>query len=70
MNKIFKIEYNPTNEYGGEWFAVDDLVEAETEEEAIELAKDYMIEASRANGYGYEQAVEIHNGYAWIAKEV
>ena len=69
MNKKFKVEYNASSAYGGEWFTVDDLVEAETAEEAIELAKDYMIESARANGYEYEEADEIHNSYTWRAKE-
>lgn len=70
MNKKFRVEYNPTNENGSEWFTVGDFIDAETEEEAIVLAKDYMIECSRANGYEYEEATEIHNNYAWRAEEV
>lgn len=69
MNKKFKVEYNPTNDYNSEWFTEDDLIEAENEEEAIELAKDYNIEMARANGYTYEKAAEIVNSYAWRAKE-
>lgn len=68
MKKMFKVEYNPTNEYGGEWFSMENAVEAETEEEAIEFARDSMIETARANGYEYEEAVEIHNNYSFRAK--
>lgn len=39
MNKKFRVEYNPTNENGSEWFTVGDFIDAETEEEAIVLAK-------------------------------
>lgn len=70
MNKKFKVEYNPTNEYGSEWLSEDDFIEAETAEEAVEYAKDYEIEMSRNNGYTYEEAVEIFNNYAWRAEEV
>jgi hypothetical protein len=70
MNKKFKVEYNPTNEYGSEWFTVEETVEAETEEEAIDYAKEAMIESARAFGYEYDEAVETHNNYSWRAEEV
>lgn len=70
MSKKFKVEYNPTKDYSSEWFTIDDYVEAENAEEAIDFAKDYMIESARANGYEYDEAVEIHNSYAWRAEEV
>lgn len=69
MNKKFKVEYNPTKDYSSEWFTEDDFIEAENEELAIELAKDYNIEMARANGYTYEEAAEIFNSYTWRAKE-
>lgn len=67
MNNKFEVEYNPTNEYGSEWFTVEETVEAETEEEAIDYAKEAMIESARAFGYEYDEAVEIHNNYSWRA---
>lgn len=70
MNKMFRVEYNTTNEYGSEWFTVEDYIEAEDSDEAIEFAKDHMIECARANGYDYDEAAEIHNNYAWRAEEV
>ena len=70
MNKKFKVEYNPTNEYGSEWFTVEETIEAETEEEAIDYAKEAMIESARAFGYEYDEAVETHNNYFWRAEEV
>lgn len=69
MNKMFKVEYNPINEYGSEWFTVDDYVEAETEDEAIELAKDCEIERARNFGLSYEAATEEINNYSWRATE-
>lgn len=68
-NKMFKVEYNPTSEYGSEWFSVDDYVEAETEEEAIELAQDCKIEQARNFGLSYEEATEVINNYSWRATE-
>ena len=67
--KKFKVEY-AADAFGSEFFSMDDLIEAETEEAAIELAKDYMIESSRSTGYEYEEAAEIHNSYVWRAEEV
>lgn len=67
--KKFKVEY-AADAFGSEFFSMDDLIVAETEEAAIELAKDSMIEASRANGYEYEEAVEENNNYVWRAQEV
>ena len=66
---MFKVEYNPINEYGSEWFSVDDYVEAENEEEAIEIAKDCEIESARKFGLSYEAATEEINNYAWRATE-
>lgn len=66
--KKFKVEY-AADTFGSEWFSMGELIEAETEEEAIEMAKDYMIESSRSNGYEYEEAVEENNNYVWRAHE-
>lgn len=71
MNKQFKIEYNPKpEEYGSEWFSFDDFVEAETAEEAIELAKDHEIEAARNFGMQAEEAIEWVKSLLWRAEEV
>lgn len=69
MSKMFKVEYNTTNEYGSEWFSMDDYVEAENEEEAIAIAKDCEIESARIFGSSYDAATEEINNRSWRATE-
>ena len=69
MNKNFKVEY-ASDTFGNEWFSIDDLIVAETAEEAIELAQDFVIEQSRAKGSDYEEAVKFIVSHVWRAEEV
>ena len=67
--KKFLVEY-AADAFGSEWFSMGDLIEAETEEEAIELAQDYVIEQSRAKGSDYEEAVKFIVSHVWRSQEV
>lgn len=69
MEKMFKVEYNTSNEYGSEWFSMDDYIEAENEDEAIAIAKDCEIESARIFGSSYDAAVEEISKRRWRATE-
>ena len=67
--KKFKVEY-AADVFGSEWFPMGDFIEAETKEEAIELAKDYAIEQTRSIGVDYEAAVRFIVSHVWRAEIV
>ena len=70
MNKMFKVEFNPTPEqYGSEWFSMGDYIEAENEEEAIAIAKDCEIESARKFAHNYAAAATEISNYSWRATE-
>ena len=70
----YRIEFNTSGFYYGQgvWECIDEFddVEADSAEEAIELAKDWWIEQSYCNGYSKDEIEKDIEEYAWRAAEI
>lgn len=74
MSKKFRVEINETGYYfpDGIWYAPDQLSEviADSEEEAVEIAKDCLIDSANSLGNDVEQASKEVSEWAWRAAEI
>lgn len=68
--KKFRVEFNNTGYYSGAgiWDTVDEIsaIPADSEEEAVEFAKEWWIDFS----FDCEQAKKETSEYAWRASEI
>lgn len=74
MPKIFKVEINETGYYtsDGIWYTPDGLSEviADNEEEAVQIAKDYLVDSANSLGNDVDQAEKEFSEWAWRVSEV
>lgn len=74
MPKIFKVEINETGYYTSDsiWYTTDGLSEviADNEEEAVQIAKDYLIDSANSLGNDVDQAEKEFSEWAWRVAEV
>lgn len=74
MPKTFKVEINETDYYtsDGIWYTPDGLSEviADNEEEAVQIAKDYLVDSANSLGNDVDQAEKEFSEWAWRVSEI